>query len=532
MKIRVLVVDDSTFFRKQLTKIIEADPDLEVAGTAVNGKDGIDKCRSLRPDVITMDVEMPVMTGVEATRAIMAEMPTPILMFSSLTKDGASLTFDALDAGALDYMTKNFNDVVRGENGAAEELCQKIKNIAHSRALRRPSSRPSASPAGRPAGSSASSVNRLAGGASTSVGSGLFSHRAPAPSSGSRLGNIVRHGSTSLNGWSKMDGGHPLTISEIMAEKRRQAEELRASGKSEEESAEDRLRNVKNVLSGAMERSAAENAMKSGLGSRPAAGQAGSAAQNTLSRMRSASRGFSTGSSGIGARPVRSPLSGGTSVSAKSPDAARGTGLLYPGSLARVTGKLDYSLLFIGASTGGPMALQKVIPLLPASFPLPVIIVQHMPVGFTEPFANRLDRSSKIHVKEAEPGDTLAPGNAYIAPGGKQMILERAGGTIRLKIGESSPDIIFRPCIDLTAASVANVYGGRVLSVILTGMGADGCKGCSLIRNLGGTVWAQNEETCVVYGMPQAVMNAGVASTAIPLEYIAEAILTELRGGS
>lgn len=499
MKIRVLVVDDSTFFRKQLTKIIEADPDLEVAGTAVNGKDGIDKCRSLRPDVITMDVEMPVMTGVEATRAIMAEMPTPILMFSSLTKDGASLTFDALDAGALDYMTKNFNDVVRGENGAAEELCQKIKNIAHSRALRRPSSRPSASPAGRPAGSSASSVNRLAGGASTSVGSGLFSHRAPAPSSGSRLGNIVRHGSTSLNGWSKMNGGHPLTISEIMAEKRRQAEELRASGKSEEESAEDRLRNVKNVLSGAMERSAAENAMKSGLGSRPAAGQAGSAAQNTLSRMRSASR---------------------------------GTGLLYPGSLARVTGKLDYSLLFIGASTGGPMALQKVIPLLPASFPLPVIIVQHMPVGFTEPFANRLDRSSKIHVKEAEPGDTLAPGNAYIAPGGKQMILERAGGTIRLKIGESSPDIIYRPCIDLTAASVANVYGGRVLSVILTGMGADGCKGCSLIRNLGGTVWAQNEETCVVYGMPQAVMNAGVASTAIPLEYIAEAILTELRGGS
>ena len=490
MKIRVLVVDDSTFFRKQLTKIIEADPDLEVAGTAVNGKDGIDKCRSLRPDVITMDVEMPVMTGVEATRAIMAEMPTPILMFSSLTKDGASLTFDALDAGALDYMTKNFNDVVRGENGAAEELCQKIKNIAHSRALRRPSSRPSASPAGRPAGSSASSVNRLAGGASTSVGSGLFSHRAPAPSSGSRLGNIVRHGSTSLNGWSKMNGGHPLTISEIMAEKRRQAEELRASGKSEEESAEDRLRNVKNVLSGAMERSAAENAMKSGLGSRPAAGQAGSAAQNTLSRMRSASRG------------------------------------------ARVTGKLDYSLLFIGASTGGPMALQKVIPLLPASFPLPVIIVQHMPVGFTEPFANRLARSSKIHVKEAEPGDTLAPGNAYIAPGGKQMILERAGGTIRLKIGESSPDIIYRPCIDLTAASVANVYGGRVLSVILTGMGADGCKGCSLIRNLGGTVWAQNEETCVVYGMPQAVMNAGVASTAIPLEYIAEAILTELRGGS
>lgn len=229
---------------------------------------------------------------------------------------------------------------------------------------------------------------------------------------------------------------------------------------------------------------------------------------------------------------MRSPLSGGTSVSAKSPDAARGTGLLYPGSLARVTGKLDYGLLFIGASTGGPMALQKVIPLLPASFPLPVIIVQHMPVGFTEPFANRLDRSSKIHVKEAEPGDTLAPGNAYIAPGGKQMILERAGGTIRLKIGESSPDIIFRPCIDLTAASVANVYGGRVLSVILTGMGADGCKGCSLIRNLGGTVWAQNEETCVVYGMPQAVMNAGVASTAIPLEYIAEAILTELRGGS
>ena len=513
MKIRVLVVDDSTFFRKQLTKIIEADPDLEVAGTAINGKDGIDKCRALRPDVITMDVEMPVMTGVDATRAIMAEMPTPILMFSSLTKDGATLTFDALDAGALDYMTKNFNDVVRGENGAAEELCQKIKNIAHSRVLRR-SSRAPAAPSGRSAaGSAASSVNRLAGGTSTSVGSGLFSHRAPAPSSGARLGNIVRHGSTSLNGWSKMNGGHPLTISEIMAEKRRQAEELKSSGQSEEESAEDRLRNIKNVLSGAMERSAAENAMKSGLGSRPAAGQAGSAGQNTLSRMRSASRGFTSGGPGIGARPVRSPLSGGTSTSARDPETARGAGLLYPGSLARCTGKRDYSLLFIGASTGGPMALQKVIPFLPASFPLPVIIVQHMPVGFTAPFATRLDRASKIHVKEAEHGDTLTPGNAYIAPGGKQMILERIGGQARLKIGESSPDIIFRPCIDLTAASVANVYGGRVLSVILTGMGSDGCKGCSLIRNLGGTVWAQNEETCVVYG-------------------IAEAILTELRGGS
>ena len=452
MKIRVLVVDDSTFFRKQLTKIIEADPDLEVAGTAINGKDGIDKCRALRPDVITMDVEMPVMTGVDATRAIMAEMPTPILMFSSLTKDGATLTFDALDAGALDYMTKNFNDVVRGENGAAEELCQKIKNIAHSRVLRR-SSRAPAAPSGRSAaGSAASSVNRLAGGTSTSVGSGLFSNRAPAPSSGSRLGNIVRHGSTSLNGWSKMNGGHPLTISEIMAEKRRQAEELKSSGQSEEESAEDRLRNIKNVLSGAMERSAAENAMKSGLGSRPAAGQAGSAGQNTLSRMRSASRGFTSGGPGIGARPVRSPLSGGTSTSARDPETARGAGLLYPGSLARCTGKRDYSLLFIGASTGGPMALQKVIPFLPASFPLPVIIVQHMPVGFTAPFATRLDRASKIHVKEAEHGDTLTPGNAYIAPGGKQMILERIGGQARLKIGESSPDIIFRPCIDLTAA--------------------------------------------------------------------------------
>lgn len=333
MKIRVLVVDDSTFFRKQLTKIIEADPDLEVAGTAINGKDGIDKCRALRPDVITMDVEMPVMTGVDATRAIMAEMPTPILMFSSLTKDGATLTFDALDAGALDYMTKNFNDVVRGENGAAEELCQKIKNIAHSRVLRR-SSRAPAAPSGRSAaGSAASSVNRLAGGTSTSVGSGLFSHRAPATSSGSRLGNIVRHGSTSLNGWSKMNGGHPLTISEIMAEKRRKAEELKSSGQSEEESAEDRLRNIKNVLSGAMERSAAENAMKSGLGSRPAAGQAGSAGQNTLSRMRSASRGFTSGGPGIGARPVRSPLSGGTSTSARDPETARGAGLLYPGRL-------------------------------------------------------------------------------------------------------------------------------------------------------------------------------------------------------
>ncbi|MFC0118908.1 chemotaxis response regulator protein-glutamate methylesterase [Pseudoalteromonas xiamenensis] len=381
MAVKVLVVDDSSFFRRRVTEILEQDPEIKVIDFAVNGQEAVEKAAQLRPDVITMDVEMPVLDGISAVKQIMQANPTPILMFSSLTREGASATLDALDAGALDFLPKKFEDIARNSDDAIKSLQNKVKEIGRRRLSRfvRPSYTPSAPTA--------------------------------APSS-------------------------PLS-----------------SGQT-----------------------------------RPSIAQ-----------------------------PDRTFSRSSAPVSPASPIAS-----------ARASGK-KYQLVAIGTSTGGPVALQTILTQLPANFPHPILLIQHMPAAFTPAFAQRLNTLCKIKVKEAENGDRLQAGVAYLAPGGQQMMVESRGGSRTLRVFEDdSARITYKPSVDVTFASAAKAYSGDVLAVVLTGMGADGRDGSRLLKQAGATIWAQDEKTCVVYGMPAAVANAGLAAESLPLQDFAQRIAKEV----
>jgi two-component system chemotaxis response regulator CheB len=373
MSFKVLVVDDSSFFRRRVTDILNKDPNLEVIDVAINGIDAVEKAIALKPDVITMDIEMPLLNGIEAVKQIMAKAPTAIIMFSSLTHDGAKATLEALDAGALDFLPKKFNEIAKNTEDAGSLLRQRVVQLARKKSSRTPR---------------------------------ISTFR-------SRARNEVPSSSSTL------------TSPQITAKRneRTHAVPKKSSGK-------------------------------------------------------------------------------------------------------------QYKLLAIGTSTGGPVALQKLLTQLPENFPLPIIMVQHMPAAFTLAFANRLNTLCKIKVKQAEPGDVLKPGCAYLAPGGKQMVIDGTESSAKLRILEDDSErIAFKPSVDISFGSAAKIFGGNVLAVILTGMGADGRDGSRLLKNKGATIWAQDEESCVVYGMPQAVAAAGISTLSLAIESFPAAILKEIQHG-
>ena len=334
--IKVLVVDDSSFFRRRLTEFLSSDPNIEVVGQAVDGLDAIDKVKKLDPDLITMDIEMPRLDGISAVKKIRETKDTPILMFSSLTHEGAKATFEALDAGASDFLPKKFEDVAEEKEEAVKKLCERVKSLARKKT------------------------------------------RASVP-----------------------------TI--------------------------------------------------------------------------------------------------------KIPESLRAT------SSASVRG---YQLAVIGASTGGPIAIEKALKTLPGTFPLPILLIQHMPASFTGAFAERLDKLCAVKVKEAAEGDLLQPGTAYIAPGGRQMRIKKNGRGSVIVIDDEPLHTTYKPSVDITFNSIADEYRGRVLAIVLTGMGNDGCKGARLLREKGATVWAQDEASCVVYGMPMAVVKENLADKVMSVDEI------------
>jgi two-component system chemotaxis response regulator CheB len=185
----------------------------------------------------------------------------------------------------------------------------------------------------------------------------------------------------------------------------------------------------------------------------------------------------------------------------------------------------DCKLVVIAASTGGPAALQKVLTALPANFPYPILLVQHMPKTFTQVFAERLDQQCLIKVKEAEDGDRILPGQALLAPGGLQMIIDPRQ-TDRVRVLPGDERLTYKPSADVTFASAARTYGAKVLGITLTGMGADGCDGSRLLKQAGSTQWAQSRDSCIIYGMPQAVINAGLADAILDLEEIGPLLAT------
>jgi two-component system chemotaxis response regulator CheB len=200
-----------------------------------------------------------------------------------------------------------------------------------------------------------------------------------------------------------------------------------------------------------------------------------------------------------------------------------------PAAAARVAVEVKpqpgrYRLVAIGASTGGPVAIQTVLTALPADFPLPVVLVVHMPASFTAAYAERLNTLCHIQVREAQDGDPVRPGLALLAPGGRQMLVESAGGRPVVRIRDSLPEQIYRPSVDVTFGSAARLYTDGVLAVVLTGMGSDGRQGAKLLKGAGSDVWSQDAASCVVYGMPQAVERSGLSDRVLPLDEIGQAL--------
>jgi two-component system chemotaxis response regulator CheB len=380
MAVKVLVVDDSGFFRRRVSEILSSDTTIQVVGTATNGKEAIEQALALKPDVITMDYEMPMMDGITAVRHIMQRCPTPVLMFSSLTHEGARVTLDALDAGAVDFLPKNFEDISRNPDKVKQMLCEKVHSISRS--------------------------NRRFGGFGSTPAPAPAPTPAPAPASASAT--------------SSLRSAAPATAS---------------------------------------------------------------------------------------ARPAPAPV--------RPSPAAHAPAHHAPTSPAPK--RKAYKLVAIGTSTGGPVALQRVLTQLPANFPAPIVLIQHMPAAFTKAFAERLDKLCRISVKEAEDGDILRPGLALLAPGGKQMMVDGRGA---VKILPGDERLNYKPCVDITFGSAAKSYGDKVLAVVLTGMGADGREGARLLKQGGSQIWAQDEASCVIYGMPMAIVKADLADAVYSLDDI------------
>lgn len=349
--VKVLIVDDSAFMRSALANMLSSDPEIQIVGSARDGLEAIEKVVQLKPDIVTMDVEMPRMDGIAALRHIMANTPVPVIMLSSLTSEGAQITIEALELGAVDFIPKNLSDLSLNILRLKEVLVDKIKQLARrgvTRRMARPALRPSLAPA-------------------------------------------------------------------------------------------------------------------------------------------------------------------------------------VASTVVRTTGDRRVGIVAIGTSTGGPKALQEILPALPKDFPVPIIIAQHMPPSFTGPFAERLNQLSKLEVREAKEGDALRPGLALIAPGGGHMRVtrKRTLETV-VTISEDRENFIYRPSVDALMASVAEFFPGRALGVMLTGMGNDGMKGMIEMKKTGARIFAQNEESCVVYGMPKAVVDAGIADKVLAIEEIAGEIVNSV----
>ncbi len=347
--IRVLIADDSVIVRSALTRMLRPSPRIQLCGFAANGVEAVEKAKALRPDVITLDVLMPVLDGLGALRQIMREQPCPVIMLSSLTQRGAEVTLEALSAGAFDYIAK-------------EEL---------------------------------------------------------------------------------FHAESPLAVQQLLSDR------IEAAAKSPLCARREKFRSITNAI--------------------PAA----------------RTRAVSSGASNV-----------------------------VP------------EIIAMGASTGGPKALEQILTALPGNLPVPIVVVQHMPPGFIDALAGRLDSLCELRVRETHQGERIQAGTVYLAPAGKQMTVFRAGrDATNVCLSDSPADTLHKPSVDVLMLSVAEVFGAKAVGVILTGMGSDGVKGMTAISNAGGITLGQDEATSAVYGMPRVCAEQGVLQKILPLGGIAEELL-------
>lgn len=397
--IRAIVVDDSTFMRNSLTRMLTSDPEIEVVGHAGDGIEALEKVKELNPDIISLDLEMPRMGGLEMLEKLMSTNPKPVLVISSLTYEGAEATLKALDLGALDYMPK----YVEGTTVfaiAQKELTEKVKALVKSPSY------------------------RILFAKMRMKAAKNLAAKAPAPAAGTAHSNAAVSSAAS-----------------------------------------------------AAQPSAESSAKLSSLSIKATPGQG----QATYVR-------------------PHDPLP---------------------------TGRPTRDIVAISVSTGGPPAVQKVLTALPENFPACILIAQHMPAAFTGAFAKRLDSLSKITVKEAKDGDPIIPGVAYVCPGAQHISITIKGALPQIKVSPEPTTEIYKPCANILNRSVS-IMGNKVVGLTMTGMGSDGCEGSKVLKAKGGYLLAQSEDTCVVYGMPRAVVEAKIANDIVDLDDIPDALIRAL----
>ncbi|MCR5813167.1 MAG: chemotaxis response regulator protein-glutamate methylesterase [Desulfovibrio sp.] len=362
--IRVIVVDDSLFLRNSLVSLIEQDSEIKVAATARDGLDALRKIQAAPDDfdVVTLDVEMPNMNGLDTLKELMATVPLPVLMISSLTEQGAETTLRALELGALDFIPKSM-EKDKDKETFGREIRQKIKSL-------------------------------------------------------SRRKIFVR--------------------------------------------------------------------LKYGLKNK--------AADKKADKVQPAKR------SSVPVDYVQTPCKG------------------------------PRDLVVIGVSTGGPPVVQKILSAMPADLPACILVAQHMPPAFTGPFARRLDSVSKISVSEAVDGDKFQRGHAYVCPGGKHIGIRLRGVLPQIAVTEEPKDALYKPTVNVLMSTAGKYMGRRTLGVMLTGMGNDGVEGAKVLVDNGGCLIAQDEASCVVYGMNKAVIDAKLANLILDADDIAKAVIDTVRG--
>lgn len=406
--IRVVVADDSAFMRKVLSDLFEKTPDFQVAGVAKDGREAVELVKRERPDLLTLDINMPVMDGLSALEIIMRDSPVPVLMFSSLTKRDADETIRALELGAVDFLCKANGPISRIDT-IADEIIAKSRSVAGAK------------------------INN------SKFNKNIFAKKQEA-------GNLKR-----INIFEKKGYNVPQPKTAAAMKPMTAQEKLTAS--------------------------------------------------------------------------VQQRRQGLTGMLAK-----RDNPLLKRSAAGRVSSSWGTStkLVALGTSTGGPRALQYVIPKLPGDMPCGMVVVQHMPAGFTRSLAERLNGMSEVTVKEAEHGDPILPGHVYVAPGNYHLTVTGSSPNRSISLNQDPPLSSHRPAVDVMFDSVVK-YGGDVVSVILTGMGSDGAEGMKKIKKAGGYVIAESEESCVVYGMPKSVVDAGIADEILPVGQVADAIMKKIR---
>ncbi|ODA07845.1 MULTISPECIES: chemotaxis protein CheB [Paenibacillus] len=495
---QVLVVDDSAFMRKIITDLIVRDESFNIVGTAANGKEAVEKVKELQPDLVTMDVEMPEMNGLEALPLIMAAHPLPVIMLSGINEQGMKETIMALEAGAFDFIRKpsiaHAQDIEQVSKALLEQMHTAMQAVRSRLERKEANERKAAleqaekTPQEKPPGQA---VTEKRTGSQASTDKPPVVPLAPSPA---------------VSAQPKRDAGKSAPATAKQETKRQQSGTSVTAGRIEQPAAQP----SKSVQAPTVQK---KEDLSKGMGRTP--GQLNSS---------NAAAGKSL--HGKDKAGLVKPEPRKTVISSATPPVTALTVTATPKGFSLKKGVHTSSfrkLVAVGCSTGGPRALKTLLERIPGDFPAPIVIVQHMPPNFTRSLAQRLNTLSPLRVVEAEQGMTLETGTAYIAPGGYQLrIVPGAGGkyTVSLKMEEARNG--HRPSVDTMFESLLSLTSLERHLVLLTGMGSDGAKMMKKLYDAGvQSTFAENEETCVVYGMPRSAVELKCVRHLLPMQEIA-----------